>query len=352
MTLADRLPEGQVVTATGPVDPSAVGRVMMHEHVLLDIRKFFGYAPAAHFDYRLKAVDGPVTLDKLGVLRQDPGINRHNLILEEEELAVIELQELAAAGGGAVVEMSSLGLGGNRAQLPVISASSGVKIIVGAGFYLETTLPEDVRAANEDEIRRRLLSELARDEVIAGVIGEMGTSDPMTPGEAMRLSVAASVAAELGLSLHVHLQTGARSGVDAAEIVLEHLEPERLVLAHVDSEADPDYGYIGALADTGAILSLDTFGSEHHIESLNWVEPRDLTRMETLLWLINRGHGNRLVVSHDVCMKTMLRTYGGFGYDHFLRDVVPQLRQRGIEEDVLTQMLVSTPQRVLTIKSA
>jgi predicted metal-dependent phosphotriesterase family hydrolase len=46
----------------------------------------------------------------------------------------------------------------------------------------------------------------------------------------------------------------------------------------------------------------------------------------------------------------MLRTYGGFGYDHFLCDIAPQLLRRGLESDVLTQILVSTPQRVLTIK--
>ena len=348
-TLMDQLPQGQVVTVTGPVEPSQLGNVMMHEHVLVDLRNWW-HPPADFLKYRAKAADGPVTIDKLGILRRDPLINRHNLVLDDEELAVIELQELSAAGGGAVIEMSSLGLGGRRAQLPAISVRSGIKIVAGAGFYCEAKLSEEIRGADEDAIHALLLSELTNDGVIAGAIGEMGTSHPMTAGEAMRIRVAATVAAELGLSLHIHLESGGRDGVKAAELALEHLNPELLVLGHVDYEPDPDRGYIRALADTGATLSLDTFGSAHYIESIGWVEPRDLERIDLLLWLVETGYGERIVVSHDVAIKTMLRTYGGFGYDHFLRDIAPQLRRRGLESDVLTQILVVTPQRVLTIK--
>ena len=31
------LPEGQVITACGPVGPHALGRVLMHEHIHADI---------------------------------------------------------------------------------------------------------------------------------------------------------------------------------------------------------------------------------------------------------------------------------------------------------------------------
>jgi hypothetical protein len=41
--------------------------------------------------------------------------------------------------------------------------------------------------------------------------------------------------------------------------------------------------------------------------------------------------------------------YGGYGYGHVLRTIVPWLRREGVSEEALLKMLVANPRRILTI---
>ena len=41
--------------------------------------------------------------------------------------------------------------------------------------------------------------------------------------------------------------------------------------------------------------------------------------------------------------------YGGNGYGHVLRTIVPWLRREGVTDDELVTMLVENPRRILTI---
>jgi len=46
-------------------------------------------------------------------------------------------------------------------------------------------------------------------------------------------------------------------------------------------------------------------------------------------------------------MKIQLTRYGGWGYAHLLKNVVPLLKRRGFDESEITTLLVENPQRVL-----
>jgi phosphotriesterase-related protein len=48
-----------------------------------------------------------------------------------------------------------------------------------------------------------------------------------------------------------------------------------------------------------------------------------------------------------VWTKSQLRAYGGMGYAHLLRRIVPELRRRGVGEDHVRRMLVDNPARLL-----
>ncbi len=48
-----------------------------------------------------------------------------------------------------------------------------------------------------------------------------------------------------------------------------------------------------------------------------------------------------------MCTKHRLRQYGGLGYDHILRDVVPWMRQRGLGDDLVHRLLVENPRTAL-----
>ena len=46
--------------------------------------------------------------------------------------------------------------------------------------------------------------------------------------------------------------------------------------------------------------------------------------------LIDAGHLQRIVISQDICTRTRLLTFGGHGYGHILKNVVPLMRREGI----------------------
>jgi phosphotriesterase-related protein len=350
---SDTHPSGKAVTVLGAIDPADLGTTMMHEHIFVDIRSW-SHPPAEQFSWRKEYVDQPVSMGNLGVLRRDPLISRHNSVLNDDDLAVAELGYLAAAGGNTVVEMGCLGVDGQRRELlPEISRRAKINIVAAAGFYREDHLPQDLINISEDDLAKRLRAEIVGNDyggAPAGVIGEMGTGDPMTAVEAQNLRIAAAVAVEHGLSLHIHLEPSAQEGVNAMNVLGEtDLPPHRIVLGHADYPQVLDLGYVEAMAQTGAYLGMDTFGLENYYQSIQWIEARDTDRVKMLRWLLENGYGDRLVVSHDTAVKTCLRTYGGHGYDHFLRDIAPELRSTGVSEAELRQILVDSPRQLLTI---
>ena len=45
--------------------------------------------------------------------------------------------------------------------------------------------------------------------------------------------------------------------------------------------------------------------------------------------------------------KTDLRQYGGFGYSHILRSIIPMLKISGVSNKQINNMLVENPKRLL-----
>ena len=55
--------------------------------------------------------------------------------------------------------------------------------------------------------------------------------------------------------------------------------------------------------------------------------------------LIDEGWGDKVLISNDICLKTMWKTFGGLGYAHILRDVRSMAIENGIDEKVYDAIL-------------
>jgi len=101
------------------------------------------------------------------------------------------------------------------------------------------------------------------------------------------------------------------------------------------------------LAETGCYLAYDMCGEEGYY-SLSIVDlPNDHQRVNEIMQLINQGYLNQILVSQDICTKHRLRRYGGHGYDHILRNMVPVMRVKGMSDEQIRTLLVENPQRLL-----
>ena len=77
------------------------------------------------------------------------------------------------------------------------------------------------------------------------------------------------------------------------------------------------------------------------------MNPDDQVRIDALRRIFDAGHGDRAFMSNDICMKSRLHKYGGWGYDHIQTNLLPFLRQSGFGDADLDLLFVENPKRLL-----
>jgi phosphotriesterase-related protein len=339
---------GAVETVAGPVDPSVLGVVLPHEHVFFDLRARFA-PPGRHCG----AGHEPVSLANIGRIRLAQRTNLDNLLLDDVETAIAEFEMFAAEGGGTIVDLSPASNGRSVEKLRKVSDASGVHAVVGTGYYVDEFLTDDVNAERVDALAAEMIAELTEGvdgtDVRAGIIGEVGCSWPLTDRERASLTASAVAQQETGAAISVH---PGRAAAAPAEIVsvLEAAgaDPTRVVIGHLDRTYD-SVEQVLALADRGVYLEFDLFGQESsHIRYGEIELPSDMQRLRMIAEVVAHGHGDRVLVSHDIALKHHLETYGGHGYAHLLRHVVPRMPEVGLAEEQIDRILRGNPAQVLT----
>jgi phosphotriesterase-related protein len=335
------------ITVRGPVEPAGLGITLAHEHLWMDSTPLL----AVH-GYRAGNV-GAWDARAAAEARWNPGVHPDNYRLTDADAAVEELTPFTAAGGRTVVELTPPSLGRDPRRLAEISERAGVHVIAGTGQYLEQVHEAWVAAATEAELGARLVSDavagIGGTGIRAGVYGEIGTSNPVTPGETRVLRAVAAAAQETGLAVSIHLHPWGHEGPAVLRTLVDAgADPERVVLGHASTAIDrPDE--LLSLADAGAVLGFDLFGFDHSLLGPGRWPPSDRDVALAVVALLRAGHRDSIVLGQDVGVRTRLRRWGGWGYAHLLEHVVPLLRELGAGEDDLDAMLVRTPSRLLAV---
>ena len=120
---------GKALTVLGPVAPHDLGVTLTHEHLLIDLSIVF-VEPDSEEGRRL--AEEPVAIDNLGWLRTNWSSNRDNLVQTDIGLATREAARYKAAGGGTLVDVTSVGIDRNPKALAEISRATGVNVVMGA----------------------------------------------------------------------------------------------------------------------------------------------------------------------------------------------------------------------------
>ena len=64
--------------------------------------------------------------------------------------------------------------------------------------------------------------------------------------------------------------------------------------------------------------------------------------------LVKEGFVDRVLLSEDICMLNHLKYTGGKGYGYLLEVFVPLLRERGVTQEQIHQMMVVNPASVFS----
>lgn len=333
-----------VETVLGPVDAASLGATLVHEHLWSDMTSMLG----AYGDAEGTAMDSCAVA---GEARWNSSVSPDNYRLTDLALQIEEISDAVACGVRTFVDATPPALGRDPNQLVELSRATGAHVVMGCGWYLERTHGDDVRRLDVDGLATALIGEIrhgvGETGIRPGVIGEIGTGDPLTEPERRCLRAAAVAATETGLALSVHVHPWGTEGHEVIDTATgEGLAHERILLNHLTTAVDrPEY--LTELLERGVNLAFDLFGFDHSLLAPGRYPPSDYDTVLRLVDLVEAGHADRLFVSQDVGVRTRLLRYGGWGYGHLLRHVVPLMSQQGLGPEVVDRLLVTNPARLL-----
>jgi phosphotriesterase-related protein len=341
-------PNGHVETVCGPVAVADLGYMLAHEHLLWD-PVGDGPPPGGAASDREKW-DQHIRLDNYYDVRRNYAHYKRPQQLLSLSDAIEEVARFRNVGGGCIVDATPAGVGRDPAGLLAIARATGVHVIMGCGYYVGALHPAAVREATEAEITDLICRDLTEgvDDtgIKAGFIGEIGLSWPVLPDEEKVLRAAAAAQRRTGAVVMVHPGRDPKAPLHAASLLAAaDGDTARLIVAHMERTLF-SLKDLCDLAETGCYLEFDLFGIESSYYPWSPIDmPNDATRIDYITGLAKAGFADQVLMSHDIDMQPRLQKYGGEGYGHILRNVLPLMRRKGMPESEIRRLLVENPAR-------
>jgi phosphotriesterase-related protein len=314
-----------VSTVLGPIDGRELGLTLMHEHVFIlspEIEK-----SAEEWD-------------------ED----------EQQANAAARLRELKEHGIDTIVDLTVIGLGRNMARiLAVAKEAPSINVVAATGVYTYNEVPMFFHFRGPGTILggpepmtelfvKEITEGIADTGVKAAILKCATDSQGMTPGVERVLRAVAKAHRETGVPITTHTPTPPEPwGLEQQRILAdEGVDLTQVVIGH--SGGTLDTGYHEALLANGSYLGFDHFG----IGTFSLAE-----RVEAVRVLCERGHTDRLVLSHDAMCHvdwfppSVAHAWKDWRWTHIPDDVLPAMREAGISDDDVTTMMVTNPRRIL-----
>jgi len=311
-----------VESVRGPVELDELGRTLMHEHVFLlepEALDNFGtlWGGSSYWDEEERIADA---IEKLGALRE--------------------------AGIETIVDPTAVGLGRFIPRIQRLNESVDLNILVATGVYAFLQLPNFLGYRSVDaiaEIFVRELREGINDTGVKAAFLKCAVEQHGLVGDVPRiLAAVAAASVETGAPVMVHTNAEHRTGLPALRTLTDAgVDPARIVIAHMGDSNDLDY--LREIAEAGAWLGCDRFGIDHFNPLAD--------RIATLVTLVGEGYADRIHLSHDAaCFCDFMTGDPFFANEHpdyllISNSVLPALREAGVTDEQIDQMMVENPKR-------
>ena len=315
----------RVNTVLGPVPAEELGIVAVHEHI--------GYGmPGSELDTRWWKTPE-----------------------ERYEETIPKLRRFHEYGGGTFVDVTGICNGRDVDYYKSLSTKTGVHIVACTGFVGgDTALPFFARAS-VDYLTRQFVHELTvgigDTGSRAGVI-KVGVSrgGRMTDLDKRIYRAAARAALATGVPILTHLAIDAENAI--AIFREEGLPLGRVLFGHADDGVNAEMTRDTWIAEQGGRVGFDTFGYETELEDPPfWARPRK-ERLDHFLRFIGQGHLDKALVSADAnCSPLGWPGVRGHTVNYLFEDLIPDLRNAGVDEATITTLFVDNPADFLTVQN-
>jgi 5-phospho-D-xylono-1,4-lactonase len=302
-----------IMTVFGEITGDDLGVVDYHEHLCFDAPRW--------------------------LLRED-----RDFRLDDVEKSAAELRRWAQAGGKTIIEMSAIDFGRNIHKVKQVAERvPEVHVIVITGFNKPYFCDRWVWETDEAELVKRCIGDIVEGidgtGVKAGIMKGGSGYNTFNEYDQKLMRIAATVHNETDVPIITHTEAGTM-GFEQVEFLATHgVEPRRVCLSHLDR--NPDFWEHRRIAETGAYLGYDCPGKIKY-------GPDEL-RNTVLKRLIDAGYGEQILLGNDLGRPSYWRSYGGGpGLDFVLTKFIPRLRDEGVSETAIADILIHNPRRFLT----
>lgn len=379
--------KGKIQTVLGPIEPKELGWTNTHEHLMQNASSSALSPASSAADASLW--NEPLTLANHYEARREIFFFKDNIVLLSEDEALEECKRFKENGGDCIVDATPFwAYGRDPLALRRISINSGVRVVMGTGYYVFSHHPHEMDSWDADRVSEEILKDIEHGyektnvdlstsskffgsytgsgqdsykedvdinvrghSVKPGIIGEIGLTWPVHPNEHKSLEGSVKASLKSGLPLMIHPGRSQDAPLNAAKLVEKFKgNLSRTIICHIDLRVS-DVQKMLELAKMGCYLEFDSFGWEESYYPLStFVLPNDAQRIRYLQILIEHGYGDQILISHDIDVKARTTKYGGEGRQHIVKRVVPLMRQMGITWREIDHILIDNPARILTIE--
>jgi phosphotriesterase-related protein len=162
--------------------------------------------------------------------------------------------------------------------------------------------------------------------------------------ERVNADVDINIIAATGVPISTHTHPATRRGLEQQAIFDEEgVDLSRVVIGHSGDSTDLDY--LKEIMSRGSYIGMDRFG----IDVLLPFEER----VNTVATLCEQGFAGQMVLSHDAaCFNDWLPAEAlpvmtpNWHYLHITNDVIPALKNRGVTDEQVKQMMVDNPRTI------
>lgn len=357
---------GLAVTVLGQINSDKLGHSLMHEHLFIDYWlpldqperwKKLGSTPPAN-DKDLDIWNERFTMRNRIKLLPYIGRTRDANTLDSIDDAIDEVAAYQKLGGQTIVDVTTIGLHRQPRKLQEVASKTGVNIVMGTGFYKSAWHPEDMGQRSIADLTLQMVLEIVEGidntGIRAGIIGEIPAEDlefePKDSDEVRVLRASAHASRLTGAAISLHSSHSGIKSMKNLHTSLDILEAEgadlsRVCLGHITDIASKDIALLESLLSRGVYLQFDALG----VPWPAFISTR--TMIEAIETLITLGYSRQILVSHDFFSKYQQTKYGGYGLTFVHSILIPYLRQKGISEIAIKNIIEENPKRVLTFSA-
>jgi phosphotriesterase-related protein len=299
-------------TITGDRSPGDFGIMLFHEHI--------------HFSKGF-----------LSKVRGDEPVGGFHL--DDIDLVVSEIESAKRAGVTLIVDGGHDDMGRDLGIVRTVSERTGMPIVVGGGYYLQKVYPSRIAESSVESLADEMHAAAQAEDW--GILGEIGTSERITPDERKVLQAVARVQRETGLAIITHTE---REGLCALEqlSIMEDAgaDPARIVIGHLGGM--PNTSVHQQILSRGAGVGFDRVSRSENPPG------DDLRQARQVADLVGAGWLDHIFVSGDQgSLLDDLIVSGGPGYAKPWTVFGVALTQAGLTYDQIQTIFVDNPRRLL-----